>query len=195
MKSTIILIGPLGAGKSTVGALLADRLGLPAVSMDELRLDYYAEIGYDRALAAHKRATEGFWGMYRYWKPFEAHAVERILADHDEGVIDFGAGHSVYEDPLLFERVRRALLPYPNIVLLLPSPDPDESLRILAEREDGASLAEINRHFLEHPSNARLARHTIYTHEHTPAEVCAAVMDRLGIRNQESGIRSLTPDS
>jgi hypothetical protein len=185
MRSTIILIGPLGVGKSTVGALLAEQLGRPCVSMDDLRLSYYAEIGYDRDLAAHKRATEGFWGMYRYWKPFEAHAVERILADHADCVIDFGAGHSVYEDSELFERVRRALEPYPNVVLLLPAPDLAESLRILAGREEGAdAMAEINRHFLEHPSNALLARYTVYTGESTPAEVCAEVLAR--ILNPES---------
>lgn len=41
MKSDIILIGPIGAGKSTVGALLADRLGLPQCSMDDLRWDSF----------------------------------------------------------------------------------------------------------------------------------------------------------
>ncbi|HYF62694.1 MAG TPA: hypothetical protein VD886_07755 [Herpetosiphonaceae bacterium] len=181
MKS-IILIGPLGVGKSTVGALLAERLGRPAVSMDDLRLGYYAEIGYDRELAARARAADGFWGMYRYWKPFEAHAVERILADHPDCVIDFGAGHSVYEDAGLFGRVRRALAPCPRVVLLLPAPDPADALRILAGREEGAeAMAEINRHFLEHPSNARLATHTVYTYERPPAEVCAAVLAALGL--------------
>jgi hypothetical protein len=45
--------------------------------MDEYRWGYYKEIGYDEELAKHKRQTEGFWGVYQYWKPFEAYAVER----------------------------------------------------------------------------------------------------------------------
>ena len=35
MNPTIILIGPLGAGKSTVGRLLAEKLGLPQCSLDD----------------------------------------------------------------------------------------------------------------------------------------------------------------
>ncbi len=99
MLSDIILIGPIGAGKSTVGALLADRLHLPQCSMDEHRWDYYREIGYNEELAKHKREIEGFWGIYQYWEPFEAHAVERLLSKYKNCVVDFGSGHSVYEDP------------------------------------------------------------------------------------------------
>ena len=39
-RSEIILIGPIGAGKSTIGCLLAERLDLPQVSMDEIRCRY-----------------------------------------------------------------------------------------------------------------------------------------------------------
>ena len=79
MSSDIILIGPIGAGKSTVGSLLANWLDLTQCSMDEYRWNYYKEIGYDEELATYKRKTEGFWGVYQYWKPFEAYAVERLL--------------------------------------------------------------------------------------------------------------------
>ncbi|MBP5977492.1 hypothetical protein HW132_33470 [Brasilonema sp. CT11] len=50
MKSDIILIGPIAAGKTTIGALLAHRLSLPQYSMDERRWDYYKAIGYDKEL-------------------------------------------------------------------------------------------------------------------------------------------------
>ncbi len=35
MPFTIILIGPMMAGKSTVAALLAEKLGLPRYTVDE----------------------------------------------------------------------------------------------------------------------------------------------------------------
>ena len=52
MTSTIILIGPIGAGKTTIGHLLADTLGLPLCSIDHVRSTYYEKVGYDTTLAA-----------------------------------------------------------------------------------------------------------------------------------------------
>lgn len=58
MTADIILIGPISTGKSTAGTLLAQRLGLPQRSMDDLRWDYYREIGYDEELAKLTVYTE-----------------------------------------------------------------------------------------------------------------------------------------
>jgi len=178
MKSDIILIGPISAGKSTVGSILASKLGLSQCSMDDLRWDYYKEIGYDEELAKYKRETEGFWGICQYWKPFEAYAVERLLSEYQECVIDFGAGHSVYEDAVLFQRVKQALAPYPNVILLLPSPDLDESVKILNERNEYVpdGKPNINEHLVRHNSNYQLAKFTVYTKDKTPTETCDEIL-------------------
>lgn len=183
---TIILIGPMWAGKSTIGQLLAEKLALPNYPMDELRWKYYQEMGYDKEKAAEISKAEGMAGIMRYWKPFEAYAVERILADHSQGVIDFGAGHSVYEDEALLARVQQALAPYPYVILLLPSPNLDESVSILHERarqlaeEYGETLsADIlasNEYFIRHPANHTLAKIVVYTKDKTPEETCAEIV-------------------
>ena len=41
MNTPIVLIGPIGAGKSSLGKLLAETLNLPQRAMDDLRFDYY----------------------------------------------------------------------------------------------------------------------------------------------------------
>lgn len=189
MDRTIILIGPMCAGKSTVAELLAARLNLPQYAVDDDRWDYYKEIGYDEAAAAAIVRSEGMVGLLRYWKPFEAHTVERVLAEHAGGVIDFGAGHSVYDDEALFARVQAALAPFPNVVLLLPSPDLDESVAVLnarftalLEREVGTvdpELLKVNEHFVKHPSNHRLATLAVYTGGKSPDETCAEILDKL----------------
>lgn len=170
--SDIILIGPISTGKSTLGRLLAQKLGIPQCSMDDIRLDYYKEINYDEQLAKQIREKEGFQGIYRYWKPFEAYAVERVLSEYSSCVIDFGAGHSVYEDDELFKRVQQVLEPYINVVLILPSPDLEESIQILNERNGGivSNGFDLNEYFVKHHSNYDLAKFVVYTKGKSPEE-------------------------
>ena len=183
MRAPLILIGPMHAGKSTVAALLAERWGVRRICMDDVRWDYYREIGYDESRQKQAYERGGFAGMVAYWKPFEAHAVERLLADVAAGppgakgcVIDFGAGHSVYEDPALLARVHKALTPH-AVVLLLPSSDPEESIAILRARRDAlhpqliGTPTDVNEHFVRHPSNGRLAKFTVYTGNRTPEQI------------------------
>ena len=108
---------------------------MPQYSLDKLRWDYFAEIGYNEAEEDRILKAEGWPGVLAYWKPFEPYALERLLADHPGGVIDLGAGQSVYTDEAQFARVQQALAPYPNVILLLPSSNLDECVRISKERQ------------------------------------------------------------
>lgn len=47
--------------------------------MDEVRFDYYRRAGYDDALAATFTSSGDFSGLIRYWKPYEADAVEHLV--------------------------------------------------------------------------------------------------------------------
>jgi shikimate kinase len=189
MNATIILIGLLGAGKTTVGRLFAGKLGLPFCSVDDIRWDYYQKVGYDKKIAAQIATSgQGIQGVLRYSKPFEARMVEKVLAEH-HGVIDFGASNSVYDDHNLLARIENALASYPNVVLLLPSPDMDESVEVLKNRltrmlaEAGKAftdeLFELNEYFIKHSSNYQLAKLVIYTKDKSPEEVCDELSQKL----------------
>ena len=182
-RNELILIGPIGAGKSTLGALIAKRTGLRQYAMDEYRWQYYDEIGYDAKHVKDIEKQHGFRAVYSYWKPFEAHAVQRMLVEQSDCVIDFGAGHSVFEDAQLFERVREALSPFRNVVLILPSADEDESIEVLANRIQSASqdVHELNAHFVRHHSNRILAKYVIYTNGKTPEETAEEVIQLTGL--------------
>jgi shikimate kinase len=183
MATSIILIGPLGAGKTTVSALLAQKLGWTVVEVDAKRTEYRTEIGYDENYAEKLLQEEGFLARLAYGKPFEIHSVERVIQDYPENhVISFGAGNSVYDNEEYLTRAKQALANIQYVILLLPSPDIEESLRILTERlrllidpDALDAVTELNRIFIQHPSNEALATVTFYNADQTPEATAEAI--------------------
>lgn len=177
----VVLIGPVNAGKSTIAVLLAQRLHVSCASLDELCWSYFEQAGYDEAVARRHFERGGQAGALEYVGYFYPGAVERIVTEHPQSVIELGAGHTVYDDSAQFARVKRVLAPYPNVVLLLPSPDPGESIQILSARESNPhpEIVEMNEHFVRHHSNHDLARITVYTKGKSPDETCEDIVSQL----------------
>ena len=98
----IALLGLRGAGKSTLGAKLAQALGVPFVELDrEVEKEAGAPLGEVFAM----------YGQDAF-RRFERRALERVLAEHSRAVI--AAGGSLVTDPgtyeLLLERCRSVWL-------------------------------------------------------------------------------------
>ncbi len=179
--SEIILIGPKLTGKTTIGCMLADALGLRQVSLDNLGSKYFAQTDYDREKAAKIFRDEGIFGSLRYRQPYDAYLIESVLRDEHQCVIDFGGGHSVYEDETQFGRVQTALAPYPNVFLILPSPDEDESINILTRRfeADLASEKQLHHLLITHPAYQEFAKKTVYTHDKTMEQISTEAVSLL----------------
>lgn len=91
---TIVLIGPMGVGKSTVGRLVADRLARPLIDSDIL---IWRSVGMSAADVAQTAGVERLHEI-------EALVLERSLERSAGAVITAAA--SVVDDPGLVERLR-----------------------------------------------------------------------------------------
>jgi hypothetical protein len=136
MRKEIVLIGPVGVGKTTVSKLLSERLNIPKVTMDDVLFGYFREVGFDEAHWRLIREKLGGPGAYRYLKVFGSYGVKRILEDHRNCIFDFGGGGVMGEFPDEFEAVKTALADFKNVVLLIPTKDKAESLRLLYDRNN-----------------------------------------------------------
>jgi hypothetical protein len=191
MDTTIVLIGPMCAGKSSTAKILAERLSLPYIELDELRWAYYRELdAYEELVALLKSGEIGLLAQYGYWKPFKAHAVERVVQEYPNCVLDFGAGHGVYEDEALLARVQHALSTVAHVILLLPAPDVAEATAVLNARfaqllQEVAGTVnpealQLNEHFVKHPSSRRLATQIVYTGDLMPEAVAEMILQQIG---------------
>ncbi len=164
----VVLVGPMGVGKSTVGLLLAERLGVGYRDTDE---DIVAEQGRSIADIFVDEGEPAF-------RAFERQAVHKALAEHG-GVLALGGGAILDEDT-------RALLAGQRVVYL--SMDVEEAVKrtglnaarpLLAvnPRRQWRELMEARRHLYEEVATA-----VVPTDGRTPEEVTQASLNALELK-------------
>ncbi|MCA2204268.1 shikimate kinase [Streptomyces griseoincarnatus] len=168
MSPRLVLTGPMGVGKSTVGQLLAERLGVGYRDTD------------DDIVAAEGRAISDIFveDGEPAFRALEKEAVRQALASH-HGVLALGGGAILDPDT-------RALLAGERVVYL--SMDVEEAVRrtglgaarpLLAvnPRKQWRELMEARRHLYEETATA-----VVPTDGRTPEEVADAVLDALELK-------------
>ncbi|MEU2749097.1 shikimate kinase [Streptomyces collinus] len=164
----VVLVGPMGVGKSTVGQLLADRLGVSYRDTDD---DIVAEQGRTIAEIFVDEGESAF-------RAIEKTAVHRALAEHD-GILALGGG-------AILDSGTRALLAGQRVAYL--SMDVEEAVKrtglnaarpLLAvnPRKQWRELMEARRHLYEEVATAVVA-----TDGRTPEEVTEAALDALELK-------------
>ena len=168
MSPRLVLTGPMGVGKSTVGQLLAGRLGAGYRDTDD---DIVAAQGRTIAEIFVEEGEPAF-------RAIEKQAVREALAGH-EGVLALGGGAVLDPDT-------RTLLAGQRVVYL--SMDVEEAVKrtglnaarpLLAinPRKQWRELMEARRHLYEEVATA-----VITTDGRTPEEVTEAALDALELK-------------
>lgn len=132
-RPALVLVGPAGAGKTTLGLAVAALRGLAFVDLDEVGEAYYAEVGWSVARLVETARRVGRVEAERRWEPARAHAVSRVLRDHPGQVVALGAGHTSYTEPA-HRRTVAAALRDTSVAYLEPFADRDRSLAELRRR-------------------------------------------------------------
>ncbi|GGT65143.1 shikimate kinase [Streptomyces purpureus] len=165
----VVLVGPMGSGKSTVGALLAERLGAP-----------YRDTDADIVAAQGREISDIFVeDGEAHFRALERDAVRAAVAEH-EGVLSLGGG------AILDASTRELLTGLPVVYL---SMDVDEAVRrvglntarpLLAvnPRRQWRELMEARRHLY-----TEVARVVVATDDRTPEEVAQAIFDALELKD------------
>ncbi|MEU9083213.1 shikimate kinase [Streptomyces sp. NPDC048357] len=165
----VVLVGPMGSGKSTVGALLAERLGVP-----------YRDTDADIVAAEGREISDLFVDEGEpYFRELERQAVAAAVAGHT-GVLALGGG------AVLDAGTRELLTGLPVAYL---SMDVEEAVRrvglgaarpLLAvnPRRQWRELMDARR-----PLYTEVARVVVTTDDRTPEEVAQAVLDALELKD------------
>ena len=176
MSSTIILIGPIGVGKTTQAKLLSHRLSLPRCSYDEVKGKCWKEQGLTKGDAEEIEREKGTYAMLSYMNEFKAETVASIVADHPGYVIDFGGGAQTFDEPHQVAKVVDAFEAVNNVFLLLPSPNVEESINALPGLKENLA---INAYLIIHPTNAIYAKKTVFTLGKSSEQVMDEIIENL----------------
>ncbi|MGI5400263.1 shikimate kinase [Streptomyces sp. CA-135486] len=166
----IVLVGPMGSGKSTVGELLAQRLDVP-----------YRDTDADIVAAQGREISDIFVDEGEpYFRELERQAVQAAVAEHP-GVLALGGG------AILDDSTRKLLTGLPVVYLSL---DVEEAVRRVGLNQARPLLAVNPRRQWRELMDARrplyteVARVVVATDDRTPEEVAQAVLDALKLEKQ-----------
>lgn len=137
---------------------------------------------------ANQDKRSGFMNNFKNSDEYNAHMIKKVLekakVDGIPGIVDFGAGHSVYEDLQTFNEVKRELKKFSNIILLLPSVNIEESLRIMAQRSTGNYST--NEKFIMSQCNRELATMTVYENNRNPNQIANEIIENIKERERNN---------
>ena len=172
---SILFIGPMGTGKSTISKKIGHELNMPVISLD------------DREKLSQYYSQEN---TFPHFKDFEFYLTASVLTNLKmPSIIDFGAGHSIYEKDVMFYEMKKLISKFSNVVYLLPCRDKVESEKILQERLQkrnhfSVSQLQNNHHFLNSGCNEALATIREYTGNKTVDEISQEVLEKINTKNK-----------
>ena len=170
----IILLGYMGSGKTTVGRLLAQKLALPFIDLD----DYLKKI--------HDRSVPNLFDDHGEigFRKLEQTALNVLLSSTHASVLSLGGGTPCYADNMhsVIQSTPHTFYISPSISTLcnrLYSAKDHRPMISHLTSED--QLQEfIAKHIFERKHFYEQANHLLYTQDETPQELVDQIIKKLG---------------
>lgn len=150
---SILLIGPKGAGKSSVGSRLSMDLNMPFVNGDKESWSIFREIsefrkcedivkakGSETTRDIYKKMSKIFLerlgerkaALFKEYLNY--YLIKSLLKKFPGSIIELGAYHLNIENKKIYSKTKKLLSSYKNIILLLPSNSIEDNIKILENR-------------------------------------------------------------
>lgn len=178
LLNSILFIGPMCSLKSSTSSMMSSMLNMPRVSLDDR--DTLKEY-YDKK------------DEFKDVKDFEFYLTGSVLTSLKiPAIIDFGAGHSVYENPIMFYEFQKLMSRFSNIIYMTPSLDKEKAIQILNERlldrnsKITPEFFEANRHFVNMPCNESVSTIREVTDGKEIDEICSDVISKIQNRDYKN---------
>lgn len=171
----IALVGMRGAGKSTLGPLLAQRLGLPFVELNR-EVEQEAGISLDLIFSIYGQA--GF-------RQLEKRCLDRIIARHPEVVLATGGG--IVVEPATYE-----LLLHSFFCVWLHAEPQEHFRRVMAQHDARIATPELHEEAMANIVGALEARRKLYALAHASVDTTHREVDAL-VRQLDELIQKQAP--
>jgi shikimate kinase len=179
--NTIVLMGPIGVGKTTQAKLLSKALDAPVCTYDEVKYQYRKNIGFEEEIAESIYENQGLYAMLCYMNEFKSKILGPIVNDHPGHIIDLGGGAQCFDEPHQVELARKAFETIEDVFLLMPSESVTVSQQLLFHFKE---KYPINDYLIEHDSNKILAKKVVYTLHKSPQEVLNELLSQTNKPNK-----------
>ena len=171
---TIILLGYMGCGKSTVGRLLSKRLAFPFFDLDDY-LSKTFDCSVPNLFLEH--GEKGF-------RKLEKKVLDDLLVSDQSSVISLGGG-----TPCYYDNMQSVILKTPNTFYLSPLitklchrlySEKDNRPMISHLTTEGELKEFISKHIFERKQFYEQANHHLYIEDETPQELVDQIVKILG---------------
>lgn len=181
MNNSIVLLGPIAVGKTTVAKKLSKKLNMPYVSYDLIKLNFFKEVGFSEDIKQKIVGKLGWKGVYRYYCLFNPYAVSKVLHQFNNCIIELGGCSTMCEQVNQKQIIKKAIAEVENSFLLMPYPCAKKTIKFLNSRTNWKNNENLNQEIVNNLFFNNFSKNIVYTKKYSPDVICQKIINKINI--------------